>query len=300
MASAKHWIIASRLRTLPLASASILAGSAMAAQFGNLNLPVTALALLTCFLLQILSNFANDYGDFKNGADSQNRIGPARAVQSGEITPALMLRGIIITAFLALISGIALLIVASDFLKLKPLFFSFFGLGLLSMLAAWKYTAGKNPYGYRGLGDLSVFLFFGILGVSGTFYLITHTWSPIILLPALVIGSLSTAVLTLNNLRDVENDAAAGKRTIIVQLGFEKGKIYFVFLHFIAFISCITLIWLKKEILAFILLLPSFILLPQVLRVWKTQEPGALDKELKITALCTLCFAILMWFVYLL
>lgn len=168
----------------------------------SFQLPILIAALTTTLFLQVLSNLANDYGDFKNGIDNENRLGPQRTVQSGEIKPHHMLVGIIICGALALASGIWLLYEAAKTTNIV-IVLSFLLLGLLAIAAAVKYTVGKNPYGYRGLGDIAVFLFFGITGVAGTYFLHTNTIDWPELLPAVAIGMLATGVLNLNNLRDI-------------------------------------------------------------------------------------------------
>lgn len=219
----KHWIQAFRLRTLPLAVSSIFVGSALASHQGVFSWSVFLLALLTAILLQILSNLANDLGDHEHGTDNDQRVGPARSVQSGAISPRAMKRAMIICAALALMSGVALIIVALGF-TVKTV--AFFVIGLLAIVAAVKYTFGKNPYGYAGLGDISVFLFFGVVGVAGTFYLHTNQFQGIVLGPVFIFGLLATGVLHVNNMRDIKNDAASGKRTLAVRLGMKNALHY--------------------------------------------------------------------------
>ncbi|MBK7269203.1 MAG: 1,4-dihydroxy-2-naphthoate octaprenyltransferase [Flavobacteriales bacterium] len=226
----KHWLQAFRLRTLPLAVSSILVGSALATNWGwvscfvDLFRPVIlVLALLTAILLQILSNLANDLGDHQHGTDNADRVGPQRAVQSGAISSAVMWRAMAICGSLAFVSGCALITVALG-LSLTTLAFLF--LGLAAIGAAVKYTFGSNPYGYAGFGDVSVFLFFGIVGVCGTFYLHTSHFEPMVLLPAVGFGLLSAGVLNVNNMRDIINDEASGKRTLVVRMGGMRAKRY--------------------------------------------------------------------------
>jgi len=187
-------------------------------------------------LLQVLANFANDYGDTQNGADNESRIGPDRMIQSGVITTDGMKKAIIITIIATLISGIALLYVSFGSALWNKEVLLLFGFGIVSIIAALKYTAGDNPYGYRALGDLSVFLFFGILGVLGNYFLYTQTLDPLVILPAVTIGTLSMAVLNLNNMRDRPADAAVGKNTIPVYIGQNNAKVYHGALLIIAFI----------------------------------------------------------------
>jgi 1,4-dihydroxy-2-naphthoate polyprenyltransferase len=221
----RDWLSAFRLRTLPLASACILTGASLS--FSGHPQPglVLLFALLTAFLLQVLSNLANDYGDSIHGADNDARVGPSRMVQSGRIGPAAMKRAVAITALLALVSGLLLLWFAlgsrGEWTSLAVLLAA----GLFAIAAAYRYTAGSNPYGYRGFGDLAVFLFFGLLGVMGSAYLFRAGWSADDLLPALWIGFQSMAVLNLNNLRDHENDRQSGKHTLIVRIGYGAGRV---------------------------------------------------------------------------
>lgn len=222
------WLSALRLRTLPLAAASIIVGAGIATSQQIFSLPIFLLSLTTALLLQILSNLANDYGDAISGADDENRVGPLRAMQTGEITANAMKIAIIVTTLLALVSGISLLTVAlSDDLFSWLLFL---GLGASAIVAAITYTMGKLPYGYRAMGDVAVFLFFGLLGVIGSFYLydLSFDWS--LLLPASSIGLLSAAVLNINNIRDVKSDSKHNKTTLVVLLGRNNAFKYHLFL----------------------------------------------------------------------
>ncbi|MFD2571694.1 1,4-dihydroxy-2-naphthoate polyprenyltransferase [Spirosoma soli] len=212
------WVAAARPRTLPLSLASIILGSFLAASIGRFNWQIALLAALTTIFLQILSNFANDYGDAVSGKDTELRVGPRRAVATGDISKEAMLRGIIITSVLSLISGIGLLIVA--FYNAGPMLFWFFLiLGLLSIAAAVGYTNGKRPYGYAGFGDIAVLIFFGWVGVLGTYFLHTLSFNPIMLLPATSVGLFATGVLNINNIRDIETDTMTGKLSIPARLG---------------------------------------------------------------------------------
>ncbi|WP_111669613.1 1,4-dihydroxy-2-naphthoate polyprenyltransferase [Algoriphagus litoralis] len=210
------WLHAVRLRTLPLALASIFAGSFLAAWKDAFRLEILLLASLTTVFLQILSNLSNDYGDTVHGADSAERQGPVRAVQSGLISLAEMKRAMYIFGGLSIVSGLLLLYFA---VQNWIVFTLFLGLGLAAIWAAISYTSGKKPYGYVGLGDISVFLFFGLLGVLGTFFLHTLSFEPLTILIGISIGLFSTAVLNINNIRDIESDQKAGKRSIPVRIG---------------------------------------------------------------------------------
>jgi len=225
----KKWIAAFRLKTLPLALSNTIMGSALAAGEDKFRWSIFSLAALTTILLQIMSNMANDYGDFVNGKDTAERIGPKRMVQSGEISPKTMMQGIIIIGIFTAISGLALILVGTAGIDITNILI--FGvLGIAAIVAAIKYTVGKNPYGYRGLGDIFVFIFFGLVGVIGTYFLHTQSFNWDLLLPASTIGLLSTGVLNMNNLRDYEADKNANKKTIVVAMGPQKAKLYHLFL----------------------------------------------------------------------
>ncbi len=299
----KHWLSAFRLRTLPLAVSSIIVGSALAHAYGGIFEGVAfhpwvfVLALLTSVLLQILSNLANDLGDHQHGTDNAHRVGPKRAVQSGAIAPARMKRAMVIFGLLAFISGCALITTALG-LSITTLAFLLLGLGAIG--AAVKYTFGSNPYGYAGLGDISVFLFFGIVGVLGTFYLHTHqlfgeAFRPgsTVLLPAIAFGLLSAGVLNVNNMRDIHNDAASGKRTLVVRMGSANARIYHTGLVVVALLCLASFAWLSGlwQVWLFLLIAPGFII--HLKRVWTTTDPRALDPQLKVLAMGTFLTALL-------
>ncbi len=287
----KHWIEAFRLRTLPLALASIGMGSFLAAADEGFRWEILVLTMLTTIFLQILSNLANDYGDSQNGADSTDRQGPTRAVQSGAISPRAMLYGIIILAVLSLASGLFLLYIAVGFTQL---FWIFLGFGILSIIAAVTYTAGSHPYGYAGLGDVSVFIFFGWLGVMGTYFLHTQTFDWSVLLPATTCSLFAVAVLNINNIRDIQSDEKAGKITIPVRLGRKKAVIYHWVLLLGGTICAATYIILEFEHLwsfAFVIVLP--LLLKNAKAVAEKENPKELDPYLKQMALTTLLFVII-------
>ena len=236
----KNWIQAFRLRTLPLALSNTIIGSCLAAADNKFRWTIFGLAALTTVLLQIMSNMANDYGDFVNGKDTAERIGPKRMVQSGEITPKTMLRGIIVIGILCAVSGVSLILIGTAGMDITNLLI--FGmLGLAAIAAAIKYTVGKNPYGYRGLGDIFVFIFFGLVGVIGTYFLHTQSYRWDLLLPASAIGFLSVGVLNMNNMRDYEADKNAGKRTIVVAMGEKNAAYYHLFL--VAGAAILTIIY---------------------------------------------------------
>ncbi|CNH86747.1 1%2C4-dihydroxy-2-naphthoate octaprenyltransferase [Yersinia aldovae] len=231
------WLESLRPKTLPLAFASIVTGSALAVWLDSFKPAVALLALLTAGLLQILSNLANDYGDAIKGSDTEERIGPLRGMQKGVISRQQMKVALIITVTLTVLSGIALIAVACE----KPSdVLGFLLLGLMAIVAAITYTVGKKPYGYMGLGDISVLVFFGWLSVAGTYYLQAGHFDSIVMLPATACGLLATAVLNINNLRDIENDKANGKNTLAVRLGPVVARYYHTLL-IVAAIFCLTL-----------------------------------------------------------
>ncbi len=283
-----------RLRTLPLAVSGILMGSALADLSGiESHKMITNLALLTAVFLQILSNLANDYGDFTKGTDNENRVGNMRALQSGKITPKAMLRMIVVFAFLSLITGISLLYLAADG-NINFSFLLFFILGLASIAAAIKYTVGKSAYGYSGLGDVFVFVFFGLVAVLGVYILHNNfTWRwPVdkwMILPAITIGLLSTAVLNTNNIRDIENDRASGKNTIVVKMGLQKARVYHWFLLLGALLSLVVFIqsnllhWIQYiSLLAFIPIIKQGI---TVQKLEPSPKYNALLKQLSLSTL---------------
>lgn len=294
MAKVSAWISAARPRTLPLSVAGILVGAATAAIENSYNNLIFWLAILTTLVLQILSNFANDYGDGIKGTDNHERLGPQRALQSGALTDKVLKKGIIVTVFICLLSALALIYSAfgkEDFLS--SVFF--FLLGVASIAAAIKYTVGNSAYGYRGLGDLFVFIFFGLVSVIGSNYLMTKSINFWLILPATSIGLLSSAVLNLNNMRDENSDRNANKNTLVVMLGKDKAKIYHFSLIIIAFLSLMIYgvfqFNSQLQFLCFIGFVPLFIHLRKVANY---TQPQSLDPELKKVALSTFAIAILM------
>jgi len=219
----KHWISAIRLRTLPLAVASIGMGSFLAAKDNLFDKYVFGLAALTAICLQILSNLANDYGDSVHGADSSEREGPKRAVQTGAISKNAMKNAMILLSVLSLVSGLCLLYYA---INSRQDFLVFLGIGIAAIVAAITYTSGAFPYGYRGLGDVFVLIFFGWVATLATYYLHTHIFEPSYFLPATALGLLTVGVINVNNVRDIESDKLAGKYSIPVRLGREKAVLY--------------------------------------------------------------------------
>lgn len=288
----KYYIASFRLRTLPLSLSGIFMGTLLASADGFFNSMAFALAVATTLCLQILSNLANELGDLQKGTDNTERLGPIRSIQSGALTLSEFKRTIIVFIILSVISGSALVYTAFNSLFSQDGMIMLL-LGGASIIAAIKYTVGKSAYGYHGLGDLFVFLFFGLLSVTGSYFLMTHKINALLFLPASAIGLLSTGVLNLNNMRDINNDRTCGKRTLPVMIGIHRAKIY----HFILIIGaflCMSGYAISRERgicgFLFLITLPLFIIhLKKVAR----EEGRALDPQLKVLSLSTLLFALL-------
>jgi 1,4-dihydroxy-2-naphthoate polyprenyltransferase len=276
-----------------LALSSIILGGALAAFEFQVRWDILVLSLITALFLQILSNFANDYGDSEKGTDNQHRVGPKRTVQSGEITPAQMRKAMLVMALLALASGLTLVFVGTKGIAVwKTILFVVLGLGCIA--AAVKYTVGEKAYGYRGLGDLFVFIFFGLTGVVGTYFLSTQQVFCGAWLLGSSVGLFSVGVLNLNNMRDIENDRNSGKLTIPVRLGLKRAKLYhigligggllFALIHTAAYFQCCWMLLPYLSIFLFIRDLKEIILI---------KNPVLLDPYLKKLSLSTLVFVLL-------
>ena len=299
-----NWIQAARLRTLPLSISGIIIGSFTArwrllSEGSKWDWQIFALAMLVTILYQILSNFANDYGDGVKGTDRlRTENAEIRMVASGKISAQKMKSAVIITTGLSLLATITLLYKAfiPNYL---PEFFIFLGLGILCILAAIGYTIGKNSYGYMGLGDVMVFIFFGIVSVGGSYFLFTKTWSWDILLPASAVGMLSTAVLNLNNMRDMESDRLSGKKTFALRIGFRNAMIYQIVLMqlpliFILIFLMMNNLHIKKGYYSFIVMIMFFPMTALRRKIMQTKDPKELDPFLKQTSIITLATAILL------
>lgn len=299
----KHWIEAARLRTLPLSISGIIVGSmyALANPTDNILTPTEVFnwrlfgfAILTTLGLQILSNFANDYGDGIKGTDNKDRVGPKRAIQSGVISPEAMKRAIIITAALTLLSAMLLIYYAfTDTNIFYSLFFLI--LGILAIASAIRYTVGNTAYGYRGYGDLFVFVFFGLVSTLGVNFLYSKELDPLLFLPAAAVGLLSVGVLNLNNMRDEASDRKSNKNTIVVKIGGAKAKIYHYFLIISAMVLVIVFALLSGFKLDQYLFLLAYIpLTKHLINVYKNKETKLLDPELKKLALSTFALSVLL------
>ena len=288
----KHWISAARPRTLPLALSSILMGSFLAAGSHAFSWTIFGLAVLTTTFLQILSNFANDYGDTVSGVDTIERTVATRAVQTGAITHQQMTKAIILMSILSFVSGSLLIFKGLENTSTQTIL-TFFGIGILAIIAAITYTVGKRPYGYMGFGDISVLIFFGWVGVLGTYYLHTHEFNWLNLLPATSCGLFAVGVLNINNIRDIDSDIKTGKNSIPVRLGKDKAVIYHWFLLIggfacaVIYASVIAPSWFNW---LFIITLPLLIKIGK--GVQNGKNPAQIDPFLKVMALTTLLFVI--------
>ena len=303
MAKFKTWIKAARPRTVLLSFSGVLLGGFLAfdqlrslsPSKGRPYLTILFCAL-TAILLQILSNLANDYGDFKKGTDSAKRVGPQREMQSGAITEKEMKRGLAVTAGLCFISGAMLIFVFAGLTWQELAVFVALGIG--AVLAALLYTLGKHPYGYRGLGDLYCFLFFGIAAVAGTFYLATKSLDFSVLLPASAMGFLSNAVLNINNMRDYENDKASGKNSLVVKLGLKKAFVYHCLLIVGSFVCLAVYLVLHQAAWYSYLFVVLFLFFLKDLMAIKTTKPELLDpffgRQVKHSFLLVVVFGVLL------
>lgn len=290
----KHWIQAARLRTLPLSVSGIIVGSFYAMHQGLFDWRIFSLAIVTTLGLQILSNFANDYGDGVKGTDNETRIGPERAIQSGVISIKQMKNGIILTSVLTFL--VAVLLIYISFGKENFLYtLLFLVLGITSIAAALKYTIGNSAYGYRGLGDVFVFLFFGLLSVLGSYFLYAKQLDWVLMLPACAVGLLSAGVLNLNNMRDELSDRASNKNTLVVKIGGKKAKVYHFIIVILAMLSLSVFAWLKDfRLLQYLFLIGFIPVLLHLKRIASYQNPKQYDPELKVLSLSTFLISVLL------
>ena len=290
----KHWIEAARLRTLPLSVSGILVGSFYAMSQAMFNWKIVIFALLTTLGLQILSNFANDYGDGVKGTDNADRVGPKRAIQSGVITPSEMKRAMVLTSLITL--GFALALIYFAF-KESYLLYSlvFFVLGILAIASAIRYTVGKGAYGYSGYGDVFVFVFFGLVSTFGVYFMFSKSIDWLLLLPATAIGFLSVGVLNLNNMRDEESDRKVGKNTIVVKIGGANAKVYHYFLVISAMVLVVLFAYLNEfHFDQYFFVVAYFPLISHLMTVHRNKNPKLLDPELKKLAISTFLLSILL------
>lgn len=280
------WILAARLHTLPAAVAPVLVGTGIAVDRGAFA-PVPALAaLLGALLIQVGTNFANDYFDFRKGADTDDRVGPTRAVQAGLLTPREMLAGTVAAFGAATLCGAYLTVVAG---------WPVVAIGLASIASGVLYTGGPAPLGYVGLGDLFVFVFFGLVGVGGTYYVQALDLAPLAVLAGVAMGSLITAILVVNNLRDIDTDAASGKRTLAVRLGETGTRAEFVGLLALAFAVPLVGVafcgWPRGSLLA---LATAPLALAPLRAVMAPRAPARLNPALGATARLSVLYGFLL------
>lgn len=300
MSSFKSWLSAIRPRTLPLSISGINIGSCFAHYNGGFNWIIFILAVLAAFSIQILSNLANDYGDGVKGTDNANRVGPERAIQSGAITPDQIFEGIKVNILIIIL--LVFLLIYSAFGKSHFLYtLIFIGLAGLSVYAAMSYTIGNKAYGYKGLGDVFVFVFFGFVSVVGSYFLYTKHLDHHVFLPAVSVGLLSVGVLNLNNMRDIESDKQSNKITVAVKLGKEKAKIYHLSLILGAIaISFLFSLLYYSSFTNFLFFLAYIPLIGHIKAVLHAKEPTDYDPQLKVLALTTFLFSVLLGVGYIL
>lgn len=304
----RRWIEAARVRTLPLSVSGILVGSLYALANPTLDVytptevfswKIFWFAILTTLGLQVLSNFANDYGDGIRGTDNEDRIGPTRAIQSGAISPAAMKRAIVITAGLTL--GSAILLIYFSFRDTNLGYSLFYlALALLAVTSAIRYTVGNTAYGYRGYGDMFVFIFFGLVSTLGVNFLHSKQFDAQLLLPAAAIGMLSTGVLNLNNMRDIESDRKAEKNTLVVKIGPDAARKY----HYFLVIGAMILVLIFAVIYGgtgfslpqYLFLVAYIPMILHLIRVSKIRHPRDFDPELRKLAIATFLLAVLLSF----
>ncbi len=288
------WISAARLRTLPLSVAGIVVGNALAIQHIEFSWLVFGGTLLTGVAFQILSNFANDYGDGVKGTDNENRVGPKRVMQQKLLSKKTLFNGIILTGIIGFLLALSTIALAFGIEEIQRSVV-FLGLAIAAILAAYKYTAGKGAYGYHAMGDVFVFIFFGGLAVMGSYFLQTNTLSEKIIWFAMAIGCLSVGVLNLNNMRDMENDAAVGKKTIASLLGFTYAKIYHVLLLLFGSICLgIGLMQIEDSAWHCCAILVVIPLLFQLFKTLRTTSNIDFDVQLKPLALTTFALSLLL------
>lgn len=294
----KAWISAARIRTLPLSVSGILIGSSYAYFSEKFRFSVFFIAILTTISYQLLSNFANDYGDGVKGTDD-NRIGPKRTVQTGLISRVLMKKGIIVLSLTSSFLTLALIVLAFGLNSFYVLIFA--ALGGLAIFSAIKYTVGKFAYGYFGLGDLFVFLFFGLISVLGSNFLFGSVLEFKLLSPSIALGLLSVGVLNLNNMRDIQNDADCGKKTLAVVLGAQKAKFYHLFIISFALVLISHFQYelnISSNYLNFFLIINSLGLFVHLFKVNNVSNPKEYDKYLKVLALHAFLFSVLISFYF--
>ena len=291
------WLAAARLRTLPLSVAGIITGNAIASKEENFSLGIFILSILTAIAFQIISNFANDYGDWIKGTDNSNRVGPERTLQQGLLSVKALKKGIVITALISILLALSLIYLAFGGNQLLVSFF-YIALAFAAVWSAIRYTVGQAAYGYHGLGDLFVFFFFGWVSVVGAYYLQVQTIDSASLFLGTAIGLLSVGVLNLNNMRDIANDKNSQKNTLVVYLGSQKGKYYHYILMILGALFLLFgmgMAFVNEYPLSLMIVLPIFLHLYQVSKI---REPKAYDPLLKQLALSTFFVSLTLFMIF--
>src|SRR5210317_125268 len=282
MSKFSTWVTGARVRTLPLAVAPVYLGSAVAFTLDRFDPVLALLALVVALFLQIGVNYANDYSDGIRGTDD-NRVGPQRITAAGLARPDAVKRAAFVTFGIAMLAGLAIVVITAQWWLL--------GIGALAVLAAWFYTGGKSPYGYAGLGELAVFVFFGLVATVGTNFIQTLLIDPLAVLVGIAFGFYATAVLLVNNIRDIDTDAAVGKKTLAVRLGRKASKTLFMLLIWLPVaLNFLILLAYPAAILGMLNLL---LVLPVTLIIMESRNPGELITALKLTSFAGLGFAVL-------
>jgi len=298
MTALKSWIVSFRLRTLPLSLSSVILGSFLSLSYGIFSHLIFWLCVITTLSLQILSNLANDYGDMITGADNAERIGPARALQKGDITMVQMKVMIIIFVIISSVSGLFLVYYGTRFMSFNYTLI-LLAIGLAAIAAAIKYTVGKKPYGYRAMGDLFVLIFFGPVGTMGAFFLHSGFARVDLIFPSMTIGLMSVAVLNLNNMRDMENDNRSGKLTLAGILGREKSKIYHGFIILSAITSSLIYTYINYSAIHQLVYTVVFIpLIYNLAAVITNIDLADLDNELRKVAIAALAYSVIFSLAY--
>lgn len=279
------WLRAARPQTLAAALIPVMIGVSIAHSDGYFRWDISLIVLLCAFLIQIGTNFANDYYDFVKGADNDDRIGFERATSAGLVAPKTMLYATIFTMFSAFVVGLYLVWIGGWVILL---------IGVLSILFGILYTGGPYPLGYNGLGDLFVFIFFGIVAVMGTYYVHALQWSSFSFWASLPVGALAVNILVINNLRDVGQDILSGKRTLGVLLGEKALKWEYSFLILLAFVIPFVIMVLMDA--GSWILLPMFSLplsIPLLTQVWNHEDKRSLNRTLERTAQFMVLYGVL-------
>ncbi|HEY2600786.1 MAG TPA: 1,4-dihydroxy-2-naphthoate polyprenyltransferase [Thermoleophilaceae bacterium] len=280
------WLIAARPRTLPAAIAPVLVGTALAGTEGVFRPLAFVCALLGSVFIQIGTNLSNDYSDARRGADTEDRLGPVRVTAGGLMPPKQVLVGTYVAFGIAVAAGAYLIAIAGWQLLV---------VGAASILAGVLYTGGPRPYGYEGLGELFVFLFFGVVAVVGSYYVQTENLEWVAFALSVPVGLLVSAILVVNNVRDIETDRRAGKRTLAVRLGRERARPLFAAMVGVAFVVPVA-VWLGGGLSAWLLLtLAAFPLVPPLVRTVYTRSDGpSLNRALADTGRLVAVFSLLL------